>query len=89
VQPDSCSSAAGNCLRAAATSDAAHPTAGSGIKIIMLSAKGRDARSGAWRSAPPDTKPFSTRELMGKINALLSRRETAWLLRCSRLSSPM
>ena len=59
----------------------------------MLSAKGRDAEVSKGLSIGADlyvTKPFSTRELMGKINALLDAAvSTAWLLRCSRRSSPM
>lgn len=44
------------------------------IKIIMLSAKGRDAEVSKGLSIGADlyvTKPFSTRDLMEKINALL------------------
>ena len=44
------------------------------IKIIMLSAKGRDVEVTKGLSMGADiyiTKPFSTRELMGKIKALL------------------
>jgi two-component system alkaline phosphatase synthesis response regulator PhoP len=46
------------------------------IKIIMLSAKGRDAEVAKGLSMGADiyiTKPFSTRELMAKIQALLSQ----------------
>jgi two-component system alkaline phosphatase synthesis response regulator PhoP len=45
------------------------------IKIIMLSAKGRDAEVNKGMAAGADlyvTKPFSTRELVDKINALLA-----------------
>jgi len=44
------------------------------IKIIMLSAKGRDAEVNKGLAMGADlyvTKPFSTRDLLGKINALL------------------
>jgi DNA-binding response OmpR family regulator len=44
------------------------------IKIIMLSAKGRDAEVNKGLLMGADlyiTKPFSTRDLIGKINALL------------------
>jgi DNA-binding response OmpR family regulator len=44
------------------------------IKIIMLSAKGRDAEVSKGLSMGADvyvTKPFSTRELMAKIRGLL------------------
>jgi DNA-binding response OmpR family regulator len=44
------------------------------IKVIMLSAKGRDAEVSKGLALGADlyvTKPFSTRELMGKINSLL------------------
>jgi DNA-binding response OmpR family regulator len=44
------------------------------IKVIMLSAKGRDAEVSKGLATGADlyvTKPFSTRELLGKINALL------------------
>lgn len=46
------------------------------IKIIMLSAKGRDAEVNKGLSMGADvyvTKPFSTRELMAKIKALLGQ----------------
>jgi len=46
------------------------------IKIIMLSAKGRDAEVSKGLSMGADlyvTKPFSTRELMDKIKGLLDR----------------
>jgi DNA-binding response OmpR family regulator len=46
------------------------------IKIIMLSAKGRDAEVNKGLSVGADlyvTKPFSTRELMGKIKELLDQ----------------
>jgi two-component system alkaline phosphatase synthesis response regulator PhoP len=46
------------------------------IKIIMLSAKGRDAEVTKGLSMGADvyvTKPFSTRELMVKIKALLGQ----------------
>ena len=46
------------------------------IKIIMLSAKGRDAEVSKGLSMGADmyvTKPFSTRELMAKIKALLGQ----------------
>jgi DNA-binding response OmpR family regulator len=45
-----------------------------GIKIIILSAKGRDAEVSKGLSLGADiyvTKPFSTRDLMSKIDALL------------------
>jgi DNA-binding response OmpR family regulator len=45
------------------------------IKIVMLSAKGRDAEVSKGLSVGADlyiTKPFSTRELMAKIKALLA-----------------
>lgn len=44
------------------------------IKIIMLSAKGRDAEIDKGLAMGADlyvTKPFSTRDLVGKIDALL------------------
>ena len=47
------------------------------IKIIMLSAKGRDAEVSKGLATGADlyvTKPFSTRDLMGKISALLADR---------------
>jgi DNA-binding response OmpR family regulator len=46
------------------------------IKIIMLSAKGRDAEITKGLAIGADlyvTKPFSTQDLMGKIGALLER----------------
>ena len=46
------------------------------IKIIMLSAKGRDTEVSKGLSMGADvyvTKPFSTRELMGKIKDLLEQ----------------
>jgi len=46
-----------------------------GIKIIMLSAKGRDAEVSRGLSLGADiyvTKPFSTRDLMNKVDALLA-----------------
>ena len=46
------------------------------IKIIMLSAKGRDAEVSKGLSMGADiyvTKPFSTRELMDKIRGLLGQ----------------
>ena len=46
------------------------------IKIIMLSAKGRDAEVSKGLSIGADiyiTKPFSTRDLMAKIDGLLDR----------------
>ena len=46
------------------------------IKIIMLSAKGRDAEVSKGLSMGADiyvTKPFSTRELMDKIKGLLDQ----------------
>ncbi len=46
------------------------------IKIIMLSAKGRDAEVTKGLAIGADlyvTKPFSTKDLMGKISALLER----------------
>lgn len=46
------------------------------IKVVMLSAKGRDAEVSKGLGLGADlyvTKPFSTRELMGKINGLLGR----------------
>lgn len=45
------------------------------IKIVMLSAKGRDAEVSKGMAIGADlyvTKPFSTRELVDKINALLA-----------------
>jgi two-component system, OmpR family, alkaline phosphatase synthesis response regulator PhoP len=45
------------------------------IKVIMLSAKGRDAEVNKGLAMGADlyvTKPFSTRELMAKINGLLA-----------------
>jgi len=45
------------------------------IKIIMLSARGRDAEVSRGLSAGADMyviKPFSTRELMGRIEGLLA-----------------
>ena len=45
------------------------------IKIVMLSAKGRDAEVNKGLSIGADlyvTKPFSTRELIAKINGLLA-----------------
>ncbi|HSS69641.1 MAG TPA: response regulator [Casimicrobiaceae bacterium] len=44
------------------------------VKIIMLSAKGRDAEVAKGLTVGADiyvTKPFSTRDLMGRIHALL------------------
>lgn len=44
------------------------------IKIVMLSAKGRDVEMNKGMSLGADlyiTKPFSTRELVAKINGLL------------------
>jgi DNA-binding response OmpR family regulator len=44
------------------------------IKVIMLSAKGRDAEVSKGLAMGADlyvTKPFSTRELMAKINSLV------------------
>ena len=44
------------------------------IKVVMLSAKGRDAEVAKGMALGADlyvTKPFSTRELMGQIAALL------------------
>ena len=44
------------------------------IKIVMLSAKGRDAEVSKGLAMGADlyvTKPFSTRDLIGKINNLL------------------
>jgi len=44
------------------------------IKIVMLSAKGRDAEVSKGLATGADlyvTKPFSTRDLIGKINNLL------------------
>jgi DNA-binding response OmpR family regulator len=46
------------------------------IKIIMLSAKGRDAEVTKGMTMGADvyvTKPFSTRDLMGRVRALLER----------------
>ena len=46
------------------------------IKIIMLSAKGRDAEVNKGLAVGADlyiTKPFSTRDLMNKINELLDQ----------------
>ena len=46
------------------------------IKIIMLSAKGRDAEVAKGMTMGADvyvTKPFSTRDLMGRVRALLDR----------------
>ena len=45
-----------------------------GIKVIMLSAKGRDAEVSKGMTMGADiyvTKPFSTRDLMGRVKALL------------------
>ena len=45
-----------------------------GIKVVMLSAKGRDAEVAKGMAMGADlyvTKPFSTRELMEQIRALL------------------
>ena len=47
------------------------------IKIVMLSAKGRDAEVSKGLATGADlyvTKPFSTRDLIGKINELLAPR---------------
>ena len=47
------------------------------IKIVMLSAKGRDAEVTKGLATGADlyvTKPFSTRDLIGKINNLLEPR---------------
>jgi len=47
------------------------------VKIIMLSAKGRDAEVAKGLTVGADiyvTKPFSTRDLMGRIHALLEER---------------
>ena len=46
-----------------------------GIKVVMLSAKGRDAEVAKGMAMGADlyvTKPFSTRELMDQIQALLA-----------------
>jgi DNA-binding response OmpR family regulator len=46
------------------------------IKVVMLSAKGRETEVNKGLSMGADlyvTKPFSTRELMAKINALLNQ----------------
>ena len=46
------------------------------IKIVMLSAKGRDAEVSKGLSVGADlyvTKPFSTRDLMSKIDNLLEQ----------------
>jgi two-component system, OmpR family, alkaline phosphatase synthesis response regulator PhoP len=46
------------------------------IKVIMLSAKGRDSEVNKGLAIGADlyvTKPFSTRELMAKINGLLGQ----------------
>jgi DNA-binding response OmpR family regulator len=46
------------------------------IKVVMLSAKGRETQVNKGLSMGADryvTKPFSTRELMAKINALLDQ----------------
>jgi DNA-binding response OmpR family regulator len=46
------------------------------MKVVMLSAKGRDAEVNKGLSLGADlyiTKPFSTRELMGKIKGLLEQ----------------
>ena len=45
------------------------------IKVVMLSAKGRDAEVAKGMAMGADlyvTKPFSTRELMAQVRALLS-----------------
>ena len=45
-----------------------------GIKVIMLSAKGRDAEVSKGMTMGADiyvTKPFSTRDLMSRVKALL------------------
>jgi two-component system, OmpR family, alkaline phosphatase synthesis response regulator PhoP len=58
------------CMRMRERADLQH------IKIIMLSAKGRDAEVAKGLSLGVDlyvTKPFSTRELMSKINELLDQ----------------
>jgi DNA-binding response OmpR family regulator len=50
-------------------------TAWRNIKIVMLSAKGRDAEVNKGLATGADlyvTKPFSTRELVEKINGLLA-----------------
>jgi DNA-binding response OmpR family regulator len=47
----------------------------SDIKIVMLSAKGRDAEVDQGLAAGADayvTKPFATKELLGKVHELLS-----------------
>lgn len=47
------------------------------IKVIMLSAKGRDVEVSKGLAIGADvyvTKPFSTRELMGKIKELLEQK---------------
>jgi DNA-binding response OmpR family regulator len=47
------------------------------VKIIMLTAKGRDAEVAKGLTVGADiyvTKPFSTRDLMGRIHALLEER---------------
>jgi len=57
------------CRRLRETADWRH------IKVIMLSAKGREVEVGKGLAVGADlyvTKPFSTRELMAKINALLA-----------------
>jgi DNA-binding response OmpR family regulator len=56
------------CRRLRETTDSRH------IKIVMLSAKGREAEVNKGLALGADlyvTKPFSTRELMAKIAALL------------------
>jgi DNA-binding response OmpR family regulator len=48
---------------------------GAQVRIVMLSAKGREAEVGKGLAAGADlyiTKPFSTRELVDKINGLLA-----------------
>jgi DNA-binding response OmpR family regulator len=48
----------------------------SGVRIVMLSAKGRELEVGKGLAAGADlyiTKPFSTRELVARINGLLAR----------------
>jgi two-component system, OmpR family, alkaline phosphatase synthesis response regulator PhoP len=45
------------------------------IRVVMVSAKGRDAEVSKGLATGADlyvTKPFSTRELMGKIRSLLA-----------------
>lgn len=47
----------------------------SGLKIIMLTAKGRDTEMAGWTGSGADaymTKPFSTKDLIARIREVLA-----------------